>query len=330
MPRVSVRYSHAVRRHPRRAAAPCGPRGQATCFVSKHLVPLWNSLPCSALHGLALHDGSQEGVTVWRVVAAIARREENPRRLLHTAVEIIVSGEPDEDREARHALQYWLTVERLDRTTVHRRLQPSTRGDAAWQWVSPHGRTAMKVTVQGIMTSDSGVTEVVHDVAHVERDILQPETLGLTLAEAKALLEGVQQAMVTRRTEEYIAQHTSCPSSGRGRLRKGGIVMEMIRRRRTQPGHPDGHGWLPFQPCRRMAFHLAVVMFLVVEGALVAAQTGITHVHDQSVREPKTVSSIPRRSATASRRSVLRGSASSATTSAGWPPFPTSSFRRHS
>lgn len=59
--------------------------------------------------------------------------------------------------------------------------------------------------------------------------------------------------------------------------------MEIIRRRRTQTGHPDGHGWLPLQPCRRMAFHVAVVMFIVVEGALVAAQTGITHVHDQSV-----------------------------------------------
>jgi hypothetical protein len=43
----------------------------------------------------------------------------------------------------------------------------------------------MKVTVQAIMTSDSGATEVVHDVAHVERNTLQPETLGLTLAEAK-------------------------------------------------------------------------------------------------------------------------------------------------
>jgi hypothetical protein len=39
----------------------------------------------------------------------------------------------------------------------------------------------MKVTVQVIMTSDSGTTEVVHDVVHMERDNLQPETLDLTL-----------------------------------------------------------------------------------------------------------------------------------------------------
>jgi len=64
---------------------------------------------------------------------------------------------------------------------------------------------------------------------------------------------------------------------------KGGIVMDIIRRRRTQTGHRDGHGWLPLQPCRSTAFHLAVVIFIVMKGALVAAQTGITHVHDQSV-----------------------------------------------
>jgi hypothetical protein len=53
-----------------------------------------------------------------------------PQRL----VEIIDSGEPDEYWEELHDLQYWLTVERLDRTTVNRRLQQYTHGDEAWQW----------------------------------------------------------------------------------------------------------------------------------------------------------------------------------------------------
>jgi hypothetical protein len=83
----------------------------------------------------------------------------------------------------------------------------------------------MKATVQVIMTSDSGATEVVHDVAHVERDTRQPETFGLTLAEAKALLEGVQQAMVTQQPEEYIAQQASCPLCGRRCLRKGDLAL---------------------------------------------------------------------------------------------------------
>jgi Domain of unknown function (DUF305) len=53
------------------------------------------------------------------------------------------------------------------------------------------------------------------------------------------------------------------------------------QRLRTQTGDPDGHGWLALQPCHRTAFHLAVVIAIVMEGALVAAQTGITRVHDQ-------------------------------------------------
>jgi hypothetical protein len=63
---------------------------------------------------------------------------------------------------------------------------------------------------------------------------------------------------------------------------QGGNAMEHVRRRRTQTENPDWHGWLPLQPCRSTAFHLAVVMFIVVEGALVAAQTGITRVHDHA------------------------------------------------
>jgi hypothetical protein len=64
---------------------------------------------------------------------------------------------------------------------------------------------------------------------------------------------------------------------------KGAKAMENMRRLRTQTGNRDWHGWLPPQPCRRTAFHLAIVIFIVVEGALVAAQTGISHVHDHSV-----------------------------------------------
>jgi Domain of unknown function (DUF305) len=59
--------------------------------------------------------------------------------------------------------------------------------------------------------------------------------------------------------------------------------MEHARRLRTHTGHRNWPDWLPLQSCRRTAFHLAVVIFIVVEGALVAAQPGITRVHDHSV-----------------------------------------------
>ena len=56
--------------------------------------------------------------------------------------------------------------------------------------------------------------------------------------------------------------------------------MGNAQRLRTHTGHRDWHGWLAFQACRRTAFHLAVVISIVVEGALVAVQTSITLVHD--------------------------------------------------
>jgi hypothetical protein len=79
----------------------------------------------------------------------------------------------------------------------------------------------MNIRIQVIIESDSGTPELVQDVAHLQRDELQPETLGLTLAEAKALLASVQRAMVTQQTTEYLAQHATCARYGTHRHRKG-------------------------------------------------------------------------------------------------------------
>jgi len=45
--------------------------------------------------------------------------------------------------------------------------------------------------VQVIIESDDGVGEMVQEIAKLERGQLRPEELGLTLAEAKGLLEGL-------------------------------------------------------------------------------------------------------------------------------------------
>ena len=58
----------------------------------------------------------------------------------------------------------------------------------------------MKLKLQLIIESDSGETEMVQEVAKLERYALRPETLGLTLSEAKELLQEVQRAMVTHQT----------------------------------------------------------------------------------------------------------------------------------
>jgi hypothetical protein len=59
---------------------------------------------------------------------------------------------------------------------------------------------AMKLKGQLIVESDSGETEVVQEVAKLERHSLRQENLGLMLSEAKELLHEVQKAMVTHDT----------------------------------------------------------------------------------------------------------------------------------
>jgi hypothetical protein len=47
----------------------------------------------------------------------------------------------------------------------------------------------MKLKLQLIIESDSGETEMVQEVTKLERYALRPETLGLTLPEAKRVFE---------------------------------------------------------------------------------------------------------------------------------------------
>jgi hypothetical protein len=79
----------------------------------------------------------------------------------------------------------------------------------------------MRLKVQVVIESESGEAEVVQEVAKLERHALRPESLGLTLSEAKALLQEVQHAMVTHQSAEYVTQHLACPECGRIRSQKG-------------------------------------------------------------------------------------------------------------
>ena len=79
----------------------------------------------------------------------------------------------------------------------------------------------MRITVQVIVESDDGQTEAVQDVVTLARGPLRPVELGLTLAEAKDILLGVQRTMVTRQAEEYVTQSRCCSACGKPRPRKG-------------------------------------------------------------------------------------------------------------
>jgi hypothetical protein len=51
----------------------------------------------------------------------------------------------------------------------------------------------MKLTVQITVESAQGQPEVIQEVARLERGPLQPDTLGLSLAEARSILAGLEQ-----------------------------------------------------------------------------------------------------------------------------------------
>src|ERR1035437_6557711 len=80
---------------------------------------------------------------------------------------------------------------------------------------------AMKVRIQLVIEAENGEPEKVEEIVRLERGSLRPEELGLTLAEAKVLLHGMQQAVVTEQVEEYLGKFKTCPDCGAPRTRKG-------------------------------------------------------------------------------------------------------------
>jgi hypothetical protein len=81
----------------------------------------------------------------------------------------------------------------------------------------------MKVRIQVVIEAENGEPEKVEEIARLERGALRPEELGLTLAEAKVLLHGMQQAVVTEQIVEYLEKFKTCPDCGAHRTRKGDI-----------------------------------------------------------------------------------------------------------
>jgi hypothetical protein len=61
----------------------------------------------------------------------------------------------------------------------------------------------------------------VHEVIRIDRDRLGPETLGLSLAEAKAITGGIQQVLAGSQVAQWQQDRRACPSCGRRRSLKG-------------------------------------------------------------------------------------------------------------
>jgi hypothetical protein len=79
----------------------------------------------------------------------------------------------------------------------------------------------MKITVQIATQPDEGQPAVFQEVACLERGALRPDTLGLSLSEARSILAALEQTMAERQTAEFVTQAQRCPRCGRQRACKG-------------------------------------------------------------------------------------------------------------
>jgi len=79
----------------------------------------------------------------------------------------------------------------------------------------------MKVRIQVIIEDDDGQVLDIHDVFSFQRKHLQPEQVGLTLAEAKGTMHGIQETVVHHQVDDYLHEQRSCPTCGQQRKQKG-------------------------------------------------------------------------------------------------------------
>ena len=78
----------------------------------------------------------------------------------------------------------------------------------------------MRVRVQIIVEVDDDTPPAVHEVACVERGDLHIDTLGLRLAEAKDLLQKVQEVVIAEQVSSCLVNQVACPHCHRARCHK--------------------------------------------------------------------------------------------------------------
>ncbi|RUS92884.1 hypothetical protein DSM106972_097790 [Dulcicalothrix desertica PCC 7102] len=78
----------------------------------------------------------------------------------------------------------------------------------------------MKFKVQIVIESESGETPLIHEVAQIERANLQPDNLGLNIAEAKQILHNTQRHIAFQQVAEYSKQQEFCPDCNKKLLHK--------------------------------------------------------------------------------------------------------------
>src|SRR5271167_2699509 len=80
--------------------------------------------------------------------------------------------------------------------------------------------------IQVVTIGEDGCQETL-DIACVERTDLKPETLGLTLAESKMILNDLQQIVVERQVSSSLLLKQACPDCGQRRRSKGNHMLSL-------------------------------------------------------------------------------------------------------
>lgn len=98
----------------------------------------------------------------------------------------------------------------------------------------------MRVKVLLQITDDDGAAGVAAEVAAFEKVTERPEDLGLSIAEAKALLAAVQQRTVDAQVACWMERHRCCEACGQHRRTKGNhrVVFPHALRRRGDHQSP--------------------------------------------------------------------------------------------
>lgn len=72
----------------------------------------------------------------------------------------------------------------------------------------------MKLTLQVMISTEDG-QQTAQEILVLEREGIQPDTIGLTLAESKTLLRTLQEVMVEHQVQEFVDAHRQCSQCGR-------------------------------------------------------------------------------------------------------------------
>lgn len=84
----------------------------------------------------------------------------------------------------------------------------------------------MKYMIQVVITTDDGQSET-REIAQLEREDLTPATLGLTLADGKAILKALQEIVIEQQMTTYLETQRPCPHCSTPRRSKGHHRMQL-------------------------------------------------------------------------------------------------------